>query len=362
MNFNQYLQKFGNILTKTRSIKLSQKIFFVQQLSVMLKAGISLSMALKTLSEQTTNKGFREILFDLQQSVEKGNLLSKGLEKYHKIFGDLFINMIRAGEASGKLEDVLHQLFLQMKKDHELVAKVKGAMIYPIIVITMMVAIGILVVIYVIPAISGVFKELEVDLPLATRILIWLSDFALKYGIFLAIGAVIIIAGFVKIINTPKGKQKFHQFLLKLPIVSPIIKKINLARFCRTISSLLRTDIPIVKSFEITANVLGNTIYRLALIDAKEKIKKGVSIRQSLDSYSKIFPPVVLQMIAVGEDTGALDEILEDSANFYEEEVSQTMENLPSIIEPVLMVVLGIAVAGMAVAVIMPMYSLSQSI
>ncbi|MDD2807073.1 MAG: type II secretion system F family protein [Patescibacteria group bacterium] len=352
----------ANWRARPKKIKLAQKIFFVQQLSVMLKAGISLSVGLKTLSEQSSSKNFKRILLDLQQSVEKGNLLSKGLEKYQRIFGELFISMVRAGEMSGKLEDVLKQLFVQMKKDNDIISKVKGAMIYPLVVVTMMVAIGILMMVYVIPTITGVFTELNVQLPLPTRILIFLSNFSVKYGVFLAIGAVIGVIGLQRLLSTTSGKKVFHIILLKTPVVGTIIKKINIARFCRSLSSLLKTDIPIVQSFEITSRILGNVIYRQALLEAKEKIKKGINIEQSLNPFKSLFPPVVLQMIAVGEETGALDNILEESAIFYEEEVSQTMTNLPSIIEPILVVILGIGVGSMAVAVIMPMYSLSQSI
>jgi len=357
-----WFQKFKAWIEKPRSIKLSQKIFFVQQLRVMLKAGISLSVALKTLQRQTTSKTFKIILVDLQGVVEKGNLLSKGLEHYKKAFGELFINMIKAGETSGKLEDVLSQLFIQMKKDHEIISKVKSAMIYPAIVILMMLAIGILMLIYVIPTLSGIFEEMNVPLPIATRALIWSSKFVVSYGFFLVIGLALFSVAFGRIISLPKGKKQLHSILLKIPVIGKIIRKINIARFCRSLSSLLITDIPIVQSFEITAKVLGNVVYKNALYEAKEKIKKGVGIQESLSPYSKLFPPVVLQMITVGEETGSLDNILEESAEFYEEDVSQTMENLPAILEPVLMIVLGLAVASMAVAVIMPMYSLGQAI
>lgn len=328
----------------------------------MIKAGISLSVALKTLAEQSTSRSLRIILSDLQQGVEKGNLLSKCLENYQRGFGELFISMVKAGEVSGKLEDVLRQLFVQMKKDHDIIAKVRGAMTYPAIVVTMMVAIGVLMMIYVIPTITSVFTELNVVLPLPTRILIAVSGFCVRYGIFLLIGAIIGVVSFIQVGRTERGKKTYHTIILKVPIVGAIIGKINLARFCRSLSSLLKTDIPIVQSFEITSRILGNVIYRQALIEAKEKIKKGINIKDSLSGYKKLFPPVVLQMIAVGEETGALDSILEESATFYEDDVNQTMTNLPSIIEPVLMIILGIGVGGMAVAVIMPMYSLSESI
>lgn len=355
-------QKVIAWVKQPRAINLTQKIFLVQQLSVMIKAGISLAVGLKTLAQQTKSKSFSKILTDLQQKVEKGNLLSKGLKEYQKLFGELFISMIEAGEASGRLEDVLKQLFVQMKKDHEIVAKVRGAMIYPSIVVTMMLIIGTLMMLYVIPTITGVFTELNVELPLATRILIALSGFFVKYGLYLLIGIVVGVIGLNRIIATPKGKRIFHKILLRTPIMGRIIKKINIARFCRSMSSLLKTDIPIIRSFEITSRILGNRIYREALLDAKEKVKKGITIQESLQPYTELFPPVVLQMISVGEETGALDDILKDSAEFYEDDVSRTMENLPSIIEPVLMVILGIGVGGMAVAVIMPIYSLSQTI
>lgn len=343
-----------------RKVPVSQKIFFAQQLGIMLKTGISLSIALKSLGEQTENKRLKIILADVRQNVEKGNLFSKGLEKYEKIFGPLFINMIKAGEVSGNLEDVLKQLFIQMKKDHEVISKIKGAMIYPCIVITAMVVIGILMIVYVIPNITTIFKEVGGTLPFATQALITISDFTLKYGLIVLGAVVISLIIFIRLITFPKGKYIFHKFLLKLPIAGKIIKKINLARFSRTLSSLLKTDIPIIQTFQITSQVLGNVLYKKSLEKAAESIKKGIRIKETLEPYSKLFPPVVLQMIAVGEETGTLDEILEQSAIFYEEEVDQIMTNLPSILEPVLMIILGAGVAGMAVAIIMPMYSLSQ--
>ncbi|MAF13964.1 MAG: hypothetical protein CMI53_03655 [Parcubacteria group bacterium] len=278
-----------NWITKPRKINLAQRIFFVQQLGVMIKAGISLSVALKTLANQTSSKTFKIVLIDLQQGVEKGNLLSKGLEKYQKMFGELFINMVKAGEASGKLEDVLKQLFVQMKKDHETISKVKGAMIYPAIVIVMMIGIGILVLVYVIPTMSGIFTEMQIELPLATRVLLGSSAFVLSYGIYLIIGFAILGVAINRVIATPKGRYTFHKLLLKLPVVGGIIRKINLARFARSMSSLLKTDIPIVQSFEITSRILGNVLYKEALMQSKEKIKKGISIQESLNPYINLF-------------------------------------------------------------------------
>lgn len=351
-----------NFLKKFRRIPNREKIFFVQHLGVMLKAGLSLAEALRTLSLQTENKRFKEIITDIKQEVEKGKPLSARLEKYNDVFDNLFINMIKAGEVSGQLEIVLARIYIQMKKDYELRSKVKGAMIYPIVVIIAMVAIGSLMIVFVIPKLTAIFKEASVSLPLPTRVLMATSDFVIQNYLIVSIAIVVLIYSFYKLITTKQGKYYFHLTLLRLPIISSIIKKINLARFSRTFSSLLKTDIPIMQTLEITANVLGNVLYKEIVLKASHSITKGISLGELLKEDVKLFPPVVTQMILIGEQTGSLDVVLEELAEFYENDIDQIMKNLPSIIEPVLILILGLAVAGMAVAVIMPMYSLTQAI
>ncbi|TSC77156.1 MAG: Uncharacterized protein G01um101431_339 [Parcubacteria group bacterium Gr01-1014_31] len=347
---------------KFARIPVAQKLFLVQQLSIMVKTGISLAVALKTIAEQTGNKTLKVVLSDVQHEVERGNTFAKGLERHRAVFGDLFISMIAGGEASGKLEEVLNQLFIQLKRDHALVAKVRGAMIYPAVIIVAMIGVAILTMIFVIPNLLTIFEEVDVPLPLATRILIGISNGLTSYGIFVVLGLALLITVFVRIVHLPGGRYAYHWLLLRLPVAGVIIRKINIARFCRTFSSLLKTDIAIIRSFEITADVVGNELYRRLLREAKEKVKRGLNIKESLTSDMQLFPPVVLQMVAVGEETGALDNVLEESAQFYENDVDQTMTTLPSLIEPILIVVLGLGVAGMAMAVIMPMYSISQNI
>jgi len=352
---NGFLEKFS-------TIPISEKLFFVQNLGIMLKAGISLSVALKTLAKQTNNKRFSRIIGDISKNVEKGVSFTESLKPYEKIFGQLFVNMIESGEISGKLEEVLKRLYIQFKKNHELVSKVKGALTYPAVILIAMSGIGIFMMIFVIPKITVMFKEFNAELPLATKIVILLSDGLVEHGLLCLIGLIVFILIIIRVIKTKKGKYIFHGLLLKLPIFSTIVKKVNLARFSRTISSLLKTDIMIIKSFQITANVLGNVYYRDALNEMSNKIKKGGTINEIINNYPKLFPPIVTQMISVGEETGELDYILEELAEFYEGEVDQTMNNLPSIIEPVLLLILGVVVGGMAVAVIMPMYSLTSAI
>ena len=356
------MAKINNVLLKFSRIPLTEKLFFVQHLSIMMKAGISLSAALTTLAKQTKNKKFISILTEIASNVEKGVSFTESLKPHQKVFGELFINMIEAGELSGKLEDVLNRLYIQLKKQHALKAKVKGALTYPAVIVIAMLGIGTFMMIVVVPKITSMFKDFEAELPLPTKIIITISDAIVNHGILFAVGLVIFIIAFIKILRTHKGKYYSQALILKMPIIAPIVKKINLAGFARTISSLLKTDIMIVKTFQITGNVLGNLHYRKALLEMSSQIKKGSSIYKLVSDYPELFPPVVTQMIMVGEETGELDNILEELAGFYENEVDQIMNDLPSIIEPILILVLGIGVGGMAVAVIMPMYSITQAI
>jgi type IV pilus assembly protein PilC len=249
-----------------------------------------------------------------------------------------------------------------MKKQYELIAKVRGALTYPVIVIIIMIGIGIFMMTYVVPKVLDVFKDYQAELPLPTKMLIAISNAMTEHGVIVFIVSVVAILAFVRAMRTRQGKYAFQAVILRFPIISGIIKKINLARFARTASSLLKTDIMIVETFRITSNVLGNLHYRKAIAEIAEKIKKGGQISETLKAYPAYFPPMVTQMIIVGEQTGEIDSILEELAKFYEEEVDQIMENLPSIIEPLLILVLGCGVGGMALAVVMPMYSITSSI
>src|SRR3989338_1628144 len=359
---NNKLDKINLWLEKFSSIPISEKLFFVQYLGIMLKAGISLSVALQTLAKQTKNKKFAKIIGQVAKNVEKGVTFTESLRPYEKVFGQLFINMVESGEVSGKLEEVLKKLYIQFKKNHELISKVRGALTYPLVILFAMTGIGIFMMIVVVPKITVMFKDFNAELPLPTKLLIKFSDSLVAYGLLYLIASVVLILILRQLIKTQKGKHIFHAILLKLPIFGSIIKKINLARFARTISSLLKTDIMIIKSFQITAQILGNIHYREALLGMGDKIKKGGTINEIIADYPKLFPPVVVQMIAVGEQTGELDYVLEELAEFYEGEIDQTMNNLPAIIEPVLILTLGLVVGAMAVAVIMPMYALTSAI
>jgi type IV pilus assembly protein PilC len=276
----------------------------------------------------------------------------------------MYRSMIQLAEISGTLENVLEELTQQMKKDHKLRTKVKGAMTYPIVILIAMVGITVGLLVFVLPKLLGIFKEFgdSVQLPLATKMLITVSDFVQNNGILTAVMVIATVMLFMAAIRIPTGKKAFHWFLMKGPIIGPITKKVNLARFSRTLSGLLRTDIPVVQSLEITSQVVGNVHYHNAILDTSERIKKGATIAESLGNHKDIFPPLIVQMTYVGERSGNVDDLLADIAEFYEAQVDQVLDNMSSIIEPVLILTLAFMVGGIALAVITPMYSLTEAI
>lgn len=357
-SFSEKADKFFASLSR---VPLKEKLFFVQHLGIMIHSGISILTAFRTLAEQSENKGFGIILKEIATKLEGGTSLTQSLKGYPQVFNELFINMVESGELSGKLEEVFKQLHVQMKKQYELVSKIRNALTYPIIVICIMIGIGTFMMVYIVPKITAVFTESGAVLPLPTRILIGASKLLVNNGPLVFIILAITILGFIKLLKTYRGRYFFQGLILKMPIISGIIKKINLARFARTTSSLMKTDIMIIEAFRITGNILGNLHYRKVVHEIGEKIKKGGQISDTIKNYPSFFPPIVTQMIIVGEQTGEIDSILEDLSMFYEEEVNEIMENLPSIIEPLLILILGIGVGGIALAVIMPMYALTDA-
>ena len=356
------LDRFKHLFRIRQHISIANKIFLIQQLQIMIKAGVALTGTLRTMQLQSSNKKMADMLGDIAEKVEHGNTFADALRPHTEAFGELMVNMVAAGESSGRLEEVLGQLYIQIKKDHTIVSKVRGALIYPAVVVVAMLVIGTGMMIFVIPKLTVIFKESDVQLPIATKVLIAVSDFMAANALLLIPGVVALLALFFWVIHREPGRKIWHWFLLKLPVAGPIIKKVNLARFSRTVSSFLHTDIPIVQTLLTTASVLGNVHYKQALIDASQQVTKGTTLSESMRAWPELFNPTIIQMVAVGEQSGSLDDVLVEAAAFYEEDVEQTMTSLPQILEPILMVVLGVAVGFMAVAVIMPLYKLAEAI
>lgn len=353
-------KNFGVCIPFFSKISLVDKIMFTRNLRVMVGAGVSLPRALEILIEQTKNKRFKKVISEIKKAVFQGKNFSQALSRYPDIFDELFVNMIKVGEESGTLEEILKILTEQMSKEHQIISRVRGAMMYPVVILLTMCVIGVLMMITIIPKLSKVFFDLKIKLPVTTRFIIAFSNFAAEFWHIIAVAVVIILFLIRNFLKTEIGKTIRDTILFKIPIFSSIIKKTNSAQTVRTISSLIEAGVPIVKSLEITSKTLGNIYYKRALLKASQEIKKGNKLADVLGQYKNIYPNLVVQMIKVGEETGETALILKQLAEFYEEEVTNVTKNLSSIIEPILMIIIGAAVGFFAVSIIQPIYGIVQ--
>lgn len=344
-------------------VSLKEKTLFCRHLGVMLNSGLSISRALNILAEQEKNISFKRAILDISAQVKKGTTLADSMATYPKIFNQVFVSMVRVGETGGSLEEILKILSDQLEKDYKLVSKVRGAMIYPAVILVVMVVIAFLMLAFVVPKITLIFNDFGAELPFLTKLILSLSNF-ISQNILISLS---IITTFCLSIfffyKTDRGKGFFHRLFLTAPILGPIIRKVNSARFARILSSLLNSGVSLIESLRITADTLGNYHFKKMLNIASEEVQKGLNLSEVLSSSRKsYFPYMVLQMLEVGEETGKTSEVLKKLAEFYEEEVEQTTKNLSSIIEPVLMVVIGAAVGIFAIAIIQPIYSIMEKI
>jgi type IV pilus assembly protein PilC len=345
-----------------RRVSLKEKMFFVRNLQVMIAAGLPLSRILEILAKQTKNQRFKEVILDIREEIVKGKNFSDSLTKHMDIFPELFQSMIKVGEESGTLKDVLQTLSRQMEKQYKLKSKIKGAMIYPAVIICAMFGIGILMLVVVVPQLAQTFEELEIDLPFTTKVVIGLGDF-LAHQWYLAIIMVFVLAFLFRLaIKTKTGKRIIDKLTLRAPIISPIIQKMNIAYTTRTLSSLMAAGVPIIRALEITSGTLGNIYYKSAITMISERVREGEKIAQAMEPYENIYPSIVIQMVAVGEETGETSSILAQLAEFFEEEVSNATNNLATLIEPVIMLIVGVAIGFFAVSIIQPMYSMMGEI
>jgi len=339
-----------------------ERVNFTKHLSLTLKAGLAINDALRILKDQTASFQMKRVIGHLIKTVEDGRPLSIGLAKYPKIFSEFYINIVKAGEKSGTLEENLEHLAVQMTKDFELRRRVKSALMYPAVVLSATVILGVSLSLLVFPKLARLFKTFKVELPLLTRMLLAVTDFLEHWAVYTGLAIVVLFFVLRFILRTKPIRPYWHKFILDLPLFGRIARNLNLARFSRSLGSLLKSGMPIVDSLEITANTLNNFSYKINLKKAKEEIEKGEKLSKALSPYASIFPPMVYQMIAVGEKTGRLEEVLFYLAEFYESEVDTATKNLSTILEPVLLIVIGIVVGGVALAVITPLYELTASL
>lgn len=342
---------FGN------RVKLKDLSVFSRQFATMINSGLSLIRALTILADQTDNKALARVVGEVRADVETGTALSVALSKHPKVFNQLYTSMVKAGESGGVLDGVLLRLADTIEKQVGLRNKIKSAMAYPVMAMALIVVITAAMLVFIVPQFETLYKSLGGTLPLPTRVLLSVSGFITSiYGVLLFI---LSIVGLVFLVKWSKGggRETADRLKLRVPIFGGIAHKAALARFSRTFSVLLRSGVPLLEALDIVSETVGNAVLTVAIMDVKDAVRQGDSLARPLLNH-KVFPPMVVQMMAVGEETGALDTMLEKIANFYDEEVEASVAALTSLIEPLLIVVMGVCVGGMLVALYMPMFNI----
>ena len=357
--WQSYLYKYLPFLG---GVSTTQKIAFAKNLSAMTKAGLSLSRALSVIERQSPDGRFKNIVEGVNLEIKKGKTLSEALKSYPNIFSNLFISMAKAGEESGGLSDALANVALQMEKTYNLQKKVKGAMIYPSVIICVMIVVGILMFIFVVPGITATFKELNTELPFTTKVIIGISDFFTSHWFLTILTILAFISGIYFSLKTILGKRVRDYSVIRLPLVGDLIKEANAARVARTLSSLLLAGVPVAQSIGITKDMVNNYYYRQVLEEAQKVVEKGENISDVFTKNSTLYPTFVGEMMSVGEETGNMAAMLLEVAIFYDNDVEERTKDLSTIIEPVLMVVIGVAVAFFALSMIAPIYSVMDNV
>lgn len=347
-----------------RSVKSKDLVMFTRQLSTMVSAGVPLTRSLATMQTQTDNKYFRQVLNGVMKEVESGQPLGDTLAKYPNVFSDVYVNMVKAGEAGGILDEILKRLAAQVEQDSSMRKKIKSAMMYPTVIfgITILAFFGIMML--VIPKLGKIIEDLggpDAELPVYTQMMLSASQFMQSNAVLIIAASVGMGYAFKRYIKTPKGKLQWHGFLLRVPVVKSLIMKIAIARFARTFASLMSAGVAVLDALEVTGGAIGNKVIENELKEAAKAVRNGKPLSEPL-ANSPHFPAIVPQMLAIGEETGQIDTILIKVADFYEEEVETTIDGLSSLIEPLMIVVLGGMVGLIAASVMGPIASLSKNV
>jgi type II secretory pathway component PulF len=342
-------------------VSLTQKVLFTKHLSIMLRASLTIPEALEIILAQVNGR-LKSILEGVLSSVRRGGGLADSLSQYPKDFSGFFIDVIRAGEYSGNLRENLMNISEQLKKERDLVKKIKGAMFYPLIVLFIAFSIGLAMSFFVLPQIIPLFEGIDIELPTSTKILIWFSRFMRDYGGWVVVGSISLTLFLLWFLRQKFIQPFTHWFLIHIPFVKKIVKYSNLARFCRTSATLLKSGLSMQKTLEITTRTVDNYYYKKSLQKVTSYVVKGQKITDSLSDYSDLYPGITTQMIKVGEESGQLEETLMYLANFYEEEVDDLTKSIPTIVEPIMLIVIGLVVAFLALSIITPIYEITGNL
>ncbi len=342
-------------------VKLKDVAVFSRQFATMINSGLSLLRALNILAEQTENKALASVVNHVRIDVEKGASLSVALSRHPKTFNRLYVSMVKAGEVGGALDSVLQRLATTIEKQVELRRKVRSAMTYPAVVAVLVLCIVSAMLLFIIPMFKSLYKQLGGKLPAPTQILIDISSFVRSLWYLLAIALVAAVVAFKRWTQSEPGRKQWDAIKLRAPVFGPLVRKTALARFSRTLSALVRSGVPILEALDIVADTSGNHVVSVAVHDAQSAVKQGEPLASKLEEHP-VFPPMVTQMMAVGEETGAVDEMLDKIADFYDQEVEATVAALTSLIEPLLIVVMGACVGGMVISLYLPMFNIIKLI
>ena len=341
-------------------VKTQDIVMFTRQFSTMVNAGVPLVRCLNTLRDQTESEGLQKVLSSVVSDVESGIQISEAMAKHPKVFSSVYVNMVKAGEEGGILDQIMDRLATQVEKDSEIKGQIKSAATYPAVILSITLIAFVFIMVAIIPELTAIFDDLDGELPLLTQIVVGISDAMRENFILLGVGLAGAIFGLVRFTKTEKGKLLFDKAILRAPVIGAISVKVNVARFSRTFSSLAGAGVSVIQSLEVTAGALSNSVVQQGILDSVESIKQGEAIANSIAS-TEIFPPIVNQMAAVGEETGQIDVVLNKIAEFYEKEVDRIISSLTSIIEPILIVVLGAVVGTIVASVFGPIMTLTET-
>ena len=344
-----------------KKVKLKDLTIFSRQFSTMINAGVSLVRTLNILAEQSSNPKFRRVISEIRTKVEEGNSLSDALRDYPKVFQKLYVSMVKAGETGGVLDEVLDRLATFLEKQAKLEGQIKSAMVYPLVVLFVATAIFLFLLTFVLPIFKDMFDSMNAKLPAFTQMLIDMSGIVRTKGVFVAVGIIGSIWGFKRFINTTYGRRWLDATMLKAPVFGPLLRKTAVARFTRTLGTLLRSGVPLMGSLEIVQDTAGNTIIAEAINKVREAVREGEGLTKKLEETG-VFPPMVTQMIAIGEETGAMDDMLSRIADFYDNEVEEAVKALTSLLEPLMMVGIGGMVGSIIIGMYLPMFSIIGAI
>ena len=343
----------------SKKVKLEDIVIFSRQLATMVDSGIPLVQALDILYDQIEKPNFKQVVATIRDDVEVGSGFSEALMKHPAVFSPLYINMVKAGESSGALDDILDRLATYLEKANTLQRKVKSSLVYPAVVVTMAFLITLVMLLKVIPTFKGIFSMLGGTLPLPTRILILISDTLRSMFLYVAVAAGIFVFAMKKYISTPRGRNVFDRMILHLPVLGTLFRKLAVAKFTRTLSTLVKSGVPILVALEIVGKTSGNTVIEKALEGVRKSIKEGENIADPL-AKSGVFPPMVVRMIHVGEQTGELEKMLGKIADFYDDQVDAVVSGLTSLIEPLIIAFLGIIIGGIVIAMFLPVFKMTE--